>query len=65
VEDRRQSAQTTFTEMMERADLRGVRDGEPYVPVMPSGLGRQEEGAKLSPARFSPESERRSPRRLV
>ncbi|OBT69957.1 hypothetical protein VE03_00498 [Pseudogymnoascus sp. 23342-1-I1] len=62
VEERRQSAQTTFTDMMERADLRGVGQGEPYVPVMPSRLG--EEGARLSPARFSPEGGRASsPRR--
>ncbi|KFY72123.1 hypothetical protein V499_07717 [Pseudogymnoascus sp. VKM F-103] len=59
VEERRQSAQTTFTEMMERADLRGVGQGEPYVlPVMPA---REGEGARLSPARFSPESGRGSP----
>ncbi|KFY86496.1 hypothetical protein V500_07585 [Pseudogymnoascus sp. VKM F-4518 (FW-2643)] len=62
MEERRQSAQTTFTDMMERADLRGVGQGEPYVPVMPSGLGKGE-GARLSPARFSPESAKGSPRR--
>ncbi|ELR09637.1 hypothetical protein GMDG_04128 [Pseudogymnoascus destructans 20631-21] len=54
VEERRQSAQTTFTDMMERADLRGVGQGEPYVlPVMPAREG-EGEGARLSPARFSP-----------
>lgn len=62
MEERRQSAQTTFTDMMERADLRGVGQGEPYVPGLPSGLGKGE-GARLSPARFSPESGRGSPRR--
>ncbi|OBT77802.1 hypothetical protein VF21_03197 [Pseudogymnoascus sp. 05NY08] len=55
VEERRQSAQTTFTDMMERADLRGVGRGEPYVlPVMPA-RGGEGEGARLSPVRFSPE----------
>lgn len=62
VEERRQSAQTTFTEMMERADLRGVGQGEPYVPVMPSRLGAGEE-TRLGPGRFSPEIGRVSPRR--
>ncbi|OBT48779.1 hypothetical protein VE00_00727 [Pseudogymnoascus sp. WSF 3629] len=58
VEERRQSAQTTFTDMMERADLRGVGQGEPYVlPVMPA----KGEGARLSPARFSPEGGKGSP----
>ncbi|KFY30225.1 hypothetical protein V493_02063 [Pseudogymnoascus sp. VKM F-4281 (FW-2241)] len=62
VEERRQSAQTTFTDMMERADLKGVGQGKPYVPGMPSRLGG-EEGTRLSQARFSPENRMESPRR--
>lgn len=45
----RESRQTTFTDMMERADLGGVRRGEPFVPrVTPQSARRSPPRSRLA-----------------
>jgi hypothetical protein len=51
----RESKYTTFTDMMERAELGGVGRGEPYVPVM-------EAVPRLSPSTYTPRPRDGSPR---
>jgi len=51
----RESKYTTFTDMMERAELGGVGRGEPYVPV-------REDVPRLSPSTYTPRPGDGSPR---